>query len=270
MLFTIAGIGVAIALLAIIGSYLKGGGNVDDAAVGAAWLSGALLTQLGFTAAIGWKDASRKPRGGRFALACFAGALPLHAVGMCLLAVAIELLYWVGGPFHGADQAVFWFWLFAGYLAWVGVVAAWMKGVTRARFALRICTATSVLCVTAFGAGWLGAMLASGQGFMAGLISALAAAGAVAILVWTTVPWGYTLLMLDRESHERRVSAWHCAECDYDLRGSLLAGRRACPECGAPAARPLCPHCREDVVDDLLAGTAKCGACGEALTDLSL
>jgi hypothetical protein len=34
-----------------------------------------------------------------------------------------------------------------------------------------------------------------------------------------------------RELHERATST--CPACGYDLRGSLAAGSRTCPECGA-------------------------------------
>ena len=36
------------------------------------------------------------------------------------------------------------------------------------------------------------------------------------------------------KSLRRARRVWQCKRCEYDLRGTLQAGRAQCPECGAP------------------------------------
>jgi hypothetical protein len=40
-----------------------------------------------------------------------------------------------------------------------------------------------------------------------------------------------------RSTRKRRHTMGHCIECDYDLRGTIAARRRSCPECGARIRR---------------------------------
>jgi len=59
------------------------------------------------------------------------------------------------------------------------------------------------------------------------------------VLLWA---FGPALVLLYLRERRRRADliAERCVQCGYDLRGSLLAGRRQCPECGTeyrPTAR---------------------------------
>ena len=59
-----------------------------------------------------------------------------------------------------------------------------------------------------------------------------AAVLAATVMLWA---WGCRILLLFRlRGFEQMRNSVACYACGYDLRGTLAAERRACPECGAP------------------------------------
>ena len=57
----------------------------------------------------------------------------------------------------------------------------------------------------------------------------------ITVLLWI---WGCAVRLLFAHQAYLRTKHGLCIRCGYDLRGTIAAGRRECPECGAQARVP--------------------------------
>ncbi len=72
-------------------------------------------------------------------------------------------------------------------------------------------------------------------GCLVGLWTMLGILAGVYVMLFAFGP-GIAILFLRPRYRREQMESWRCCEaCGYDLRGTHAAGRRECPECGAPA-----------------------------------
>lgn len=74
-------------------------------------------------------------------------------------------------------------------------------------------------------------------GCLVGLWTMLGILAGIYVMLFTFGPAIVLLFLRPRYRREQMESATpHCPRCDYDLRGTLSAGRTSCPECGQALA----------------------------------
>ena len=69
---------------------------------------------------------------------------------------------------------------------------------------------------------------------LAGTWTMVGVIAGIYVMLFSFGPAVVLLFLRPRYRREQMEQDHYCLECDYDLRGTLAAGRSECPECGAP------------------------------------
>lgn len=255
-LYGLAFMGVCIWLLALAAQ-----SDAAEAAQGALWVLGHVLTQAGFSAAIGWRRPTRKLVGGGRAAAAFLVAAPTH---FALMALAVAILD-VAAPYSEHIDNLLWGLLFFGFLAWWGVLGISFTSASRLRYACIVLAIATGMALLDIGGSIVAFQFTPPSGAFVGLVQLLAIMAGVWMLLWVFPLWAQVLMLAEQAKRDRLREMWYCTACEYDLRGTIAAGRRQCPECGK-AVELACPRCGRDCTDALAAGRHACDFCRQPIT----
>jgi hypothetical protein len=185
-------------------------------------------TQVVFLAGGGLERLRRPIHFGRFTIPLL---VAVSATGLPLLGIAVmcdETFHWSGGGLMLAGYT-----LLACILTVLAALLAWFKSTQWSRYrslwTLTLVPSTLGLLAATMGITFLNTFTYSGMfggiGTVAGVAMGLLSAA------WAVGNTGILLLLHGRyreECQDRRL----CLSCDYDLTGTLAAGRSECPECG--------------------------------------
>lgn len=133
------------------------------------------------------------------------------------------------------DDSLWWLFIVGSWVFWGALLFVFALHWERFQFLLRV--STFLLC------GSLAQLMATlpahlvvirRSGCLVGLMTGVGLTAGVVVLTWSFGPAIVLLFIYPRYRREKAHPLIFCSECGYDLRGSVVAGRRACPECKTP------------------------------------
>ena len=129
---------------------------------------------------------------------------------------------------------VFWAPFFGNWIAWGWLFWTYTLGKRRMHVLSRLATILFVGSLAELLACVPSHMITSRRSYcLAGVSTMLGIIAGIYVMLFSFGPGIILLFLRPRYRREQMEGDPHCAKCDYNLRGTVAAGRTECPECGA-------------------------------------